>query len=172
MTVPAGEIVNKVAQSGLVTLDLADYADARPRSVIDLKDRLFMGQILRERDLREWAAAHDWSQYAGHNVLITCSADAVIPGWAWMLPVIFLQPFAANIVSGSMEDLDRVLFMKALDTINFDTFQDKKVVVKGCGDVPIPTSAFVELTARLRAVAAKIMYGEPCSTVPLFKKEK
>ncbi len=164
------EIVNKVAQSGLISLDLADYYNRGERVVIDLKDRLFRGQILREKDLREWTAAQDWSQYAGKNVLLTCSVDAVIPGWAWLLFTVHLQPFCETLVQGKYEDLEKELFRKAMDKIDFSQFEGKKIVVKGCGDIEIPTSVYVDLTAKLRPWAAKIMYGEPCSTVPLFKK--
>lgn len=167
-----GEIVNKIAQSGLISFDLAEYYDRGERVVIDLKDRLFMGQILREKDLREWAASHDWVQYSGKNVLLTCSVDAVIPGWAWLLLVTYLQPFAKTLVQGSREDLEKELFRKALDQIDFSRFKDKKVVVKGCGDIEIPVSVYTDLTARLMPWASKIMYGEPCSTVPLYKKAK
>jgi Protein of unknown function (DUF2480) len=165
-----GEIINRVAQSELLTFDLADLHDKGPRAIVDLKGRLFMGQILREKDLREWVKAEDWSQYQGKHVLITCSVDAIIPAWAYMLLATVLEPFASTLVFGTVQDLETKLFMDALDKTDFAQFEGKKVVVKGCGDIEIPTSVYVDLTRRLRPYASKIMYGEPCSTVPLYKK--
>lgn len=165
-----GEIVNRVAQSALQTFDLADYHDKGERCVIDIKDRLFMGQILREKDFREWVKSVDWSQYQGKNVLLTCSADAIVPVWAYMILATVLEPFCAALVFGKHNDLETLLFLKALDKVDFSEYEGKKVVVKGCGDVEVPEAVYVELTRRLRPYADKIMYGEPCSTVPLYKK--
>lgn len=166
------DIVNKVALSPLVTLDLADYHDPAPRVGIDIAERLFMGMILKEADYRAWLDSTDWSQYSGQHVHIHCSADAIIPGWAWMLLAIQLQPFALSVVFGSRDDLERTIWQKSLDRIDYTAWEGKKIVVKGCGDIPVPQSAYVELIVRLRAIADKLMYGEPCSTVPLWKKEK
>lgn len=166
------DIVNKVALSPLVSLDPADYHDPAPRVGIDIAERLYMGMLLKEADFRAWIDSHDWSQYSGQHVHLHCSADAIIPGWTWMLLAIQLQPFARTVVFGSREDLEHAIWQKAIQQIDYTALEGKKIVVKGCGDLPIPQTAYVELILRLRAVADKLMYGEPCSTVPLWKKEK
>ena len=171
MTMP-DEIVNRVALSPLVTLDLADYHDARPRVAFDIAPRLYKGLILREQEFRDWIAAEDWSQYTGQHVHIINSVDAIVPAWAWMLLSISLEPFAATIVFGSEADLEKEIWRKQLDSISFAEFNGKKVVVKGCGEIDIPTTTYVDLVRRLRPLADKLMYGEPCSTVPLYKKPK
>ncbi|MGA0556073.1 DUF2480 family protein [Larkinella sp. VNQ87] len=166
------EIVNRVAKSGLVTLDLEDYYHAGERVVYDLKDNLFMGLILKEKDFREFLKAHDWSQYAGKNVAITCSEDAIVPTWAYMLLTLYLEPHAHLIVFGSLEDLEEKLYFDAIARINIEDYRDARVVVKGCSKVPVPTAAYVEVARRLRPVAQSIMFGEPCSTVPLYKRPR
>jgi hypothetical protein len=166
------DIVNKIALSPLVSFDLADYYDAAPRVGIDIAERLFRGMILKESDFRAWLEQHDWAQYQGQHVHLYCSADAIIPGWTWMLLAIQLQPFAATIVFGSREDLEKAIWQKSLARIDYTALEGKKIVVKGCGDIEIPQATFVEFIVRLRAIADKLMYGEPCSTVPLWKKEK
>lgn len=166
------DIVNRLALSPLVSFDLADYYDDAPRIEIDIAPRLFMGMILKEKDYREWLDAENWQQYQGKHVYLHCSADAVIPGWAWMLLAIQLQPFAETIVMGNREDLEKAIWQKSLDRIDYSALEGKKIVVKGCGEIEIPQSAYVDLIVRLRSIASKLMYGEPCSTVPLWKKEK
>ncbi|GAB3268031.1 DUF2480 family protein [Larkinella harenae] len=165
-------IVNRVAKSGLVTLDLEDYYHSGERLVYDLKDNLFMGMILKEKDFREFLKAHDWSQYAGKNVAVTCSEDAIIPTWAYMLLTIYLEPYAHTVVFGSLQDLEEKLYFDAINRITIEDYRDSRVVVKGCSKVPVPTAAYVEVTRRLRPVAQSIMFGEPCSTVPLYKRPK
>jgi Protein of unknown function (DUF2480) len=164
------EIINKVAQSGLISFDLADYYQTGERVIYDLKDNLFHGLILKEKDFREFLKNHDWQTYQGKNVAIVCTADAVVPTWAYMLLALQLQPHANFVVYGNLETLENALFQKSLATINLENFGDKKVVVKGCGDLPIPTFAYTELTRLLLPVVASLMFGEPCSTVPLYKK--
>ncbi|MGV3559832.1 DUF2480 family protein [Larkinella arboricola] len=166
------EIVNRVAKSGLVTLDLEDYYHPGERIIYDLKDNLFMGMILKEKDFRDFLKAHDWSQYAGKNVAVTCSEEAIIPTWAYMLLTIYLEPHAHTVVFGSLQDLEEKLYFDAINRINIDDFRDSRVVVKGCSKVAVPTAAYVEITRRLRPVAQSIMFGEPCSTVPLYKRPK
>lgn len=166
------EIINRVARSGLVTLDLEDYYHPGERVVYDLKVNLFMGQILREKDFREFLKTHNWSQYAGQNVAVTCSEDAIVPTWAYMLLGVHLEPFANMVVFGSLNDLDEKLYFDAITRINPADYQDARVVVKGCSKVPVPTAAYVELTRVLRPVVAALMFGEPCSTVPLYKRAK
>ncbi len=166
------EIINRVARSGLVTLDLEDYYHPGNRVVYDLKDNLFMGQILREKDFREFLKTHEWSQYAGKNVAVTCSEDAIVPTWAYMLLAVHLEPFANVVVFGSLNDLNEKLYFDAIARINPADYQDARVVVKGCSKVPVPTAAYVELTQVLRPVVSALMFGEPCSTVPVYKRAK
>ena len=164
-------IVNKVASSGLITLDLEAYYDQGERLVYDIKDNLFHGLILREKDFREFIKTHDWSQYAGKNVAITCSADAIVPTWAYMLLSNRLSPYVNELVFGSLETLEAILLSKALAKIDFNAYANERVVVKGCADIDIPVFAYVEITRQLSKVAKSIMYGEPCSTVPIFKRK-
>ena len=165
-------IVNKVAESGLLTIDLEEYYPQEEVSVFDLKEYLFMGLILKEKDYREALKNLDWSLYQNKNVCITCTADAVIPVWAYMLAATHLQPVAKEIVFGNEDFLHRTLFLKNLSKINVEEFADKRVVIKGCGDKLISETAYVEITKLLRPVVKSIMYGEPCSTVPIYKKAK
>ena len=162
--------VNKVTESGLITLDLEKYYPKGDTAVFDLKEHLFMGMILKEKDFREALKNLDWSVYTNKNVALTCSVDAVIPVWAWMLVATYLQPIAKEIVMGDEKELHKNLFLKNLSAINVNEFTDKKVVIKGCGETPIGDYVYMEITKLLRPVAKSIMYGEPCSTVPVFKK--
>ena len=163
-------IVNKVAESGLITLDLEEYYPKEETAVFDLKDHLFMELILKEKDYREALKNLDFSIYQNKNVAITCSADAVIPMWAYMLAATYLQPVAKEVIFGNEDFLHRTLFLKNLSQINPADFVDKRVVIKGCGDKNISETAYVEITKLLTPVAKSIMYGEPCSTVPIYKK--
>jgi hypothetical protein len=163
-------IVNRVAKSGLVTLDLEDYYHAGERVLYDLKDNLFMGMILKEKDFRAFLKEHDWSQYAGKNVAITCTEDAIVPTWAYMLLTLQLQPYANTVVYGTLDDLNEKLYFDAIATIQPEDYRNAKVVVKGCSKVAVPTAAYVELTRVLTPVVQSLLFGEPCSTVPLYKK--
>jgi hypothetical protein len=165
------EIVNKVASSGLVTLDLEAYYPKEEIAVFDLKPHLFMELILKEKDFREAMSQYDWSQYQGKVVAVTCTADAIIPMWAYMLVASYLQPIAGQVIFGDEKAALQQLFLEKINTIPVDTFNDKRVVVKGCGDLPIGEFAYMAITTRLRPVAKSIMYGEPCSTVPIYKKK-
>jgi hypothetical protein len=164
-------IINRVAQSGLISFDLADIYPQGERVEYDIKNNLFHGLILKEKDFREFIKEHDWSQYQGKHIALTCSADAIVPTWAYMLLANKLTPYAATVVFGSLELLETILFERAISQVDIDKYQDQRIVVKGCGDIPIPVSAYVELTARLTKVAKSIMYGEPCSTVPVYKRK-
>jgi len=164
------DFVNKVAESGLITLNLEDFYPKEHIKVFDLKEYLFMELILKEKDFRTALIATDWSVYQNANVAITCSADAIIPMWAYMLIASYLQPIAANIVFGDEAKLINALILKNLQSFNAAEFTDKRVVVKGCGDISIPETAYVEITNQLRPYVKSIMYGEPCSTVPIYKK--
>lgn len=166
------EIINRVANSPLITFDLEDYYPEGERVVYDIKDNLFQEMILREKDFRTFVKEHDWSQYQDQYVALTCSVDAIVPTWAYMLLATKLEPYARRVVFGSLETLEAVLFQEVLSQIDPADFQDAKVVVKGCGNKPVPPFAYVEITRLLRPYATSIMYGEPCSTVPLYKKPK
>ncbi len=167
-----GMIVNKVSESGLITLDLEEYYPKEETAVFDMKDHLFMGLILKEKEFRETMKTLDLSIYKGKNIALTCSADAVIPMWAYMLAASYLEPIANEVVFGDKEFLHKALFLKNIFKINTADYTDKKVVIKGCGEVPISETAYVAITGLLRPVAKSIMYGEPCSTVPIYKKPK
>ncbi len=163
-------IVNKVAISALVTLDLEKFYPEGETVVFDMKDHLFMELILKEKDYREGLKNLDRSIYQNKNVCITCSVDAVIPVWAYMLAASYLQPLAKDVVLGNEAFMHEVLFLKNIWKIDAKEYEGKRVVVKGCGDKKIPDAAYAEITKILRPVAKSIMYGEPCSTVPVYKK--
>ena len=164
-------IINKVANSGLITLDLEEYYHSGERVIYDIADNLFHGLILREKDFREFLKQHNWAQYQDKNVAIICSADAIVPTWAYMLLAIYLEPYANLFVFGSMEMLESALFEQALSKIDLSQYKEGKVVIKGCSNIPVPTYAYVEITRLLKPYARSIMYGEPCSTVPIYKKK-
>ena len=164
-------IINKVALSPLLSLDLEEYYPKEPVVLFDLKPHLFMELILKEKDFRAALQNHDWTQYQDKIVAVTCTTDAVIPVWAYMLVASYLQPVARDIIFGDEKVALQQQFLKNINSINVDEFADKRVVVKGCGDVPIGEFAYMEITKKLRPVAKSIMYGEPCSTVPIFKNK-
>jgi hypothetical protein len=164
-------IVNKVAQSGLISFDLAELNVAGERILYDIKDNLFHGLILREKDFREFVKTHDWQQYRGKHVAITCSADAIVPTWAYMLLATKLTSFADTVIFGDLGILETLIYDRELNKIDLDKYQDQRIVIKGCGEINIPVSAFVTLTSKLEKVAKSVMYGEPCSTVPIFKRK-
>lgn len=166
----ANEIVNKVAESGIITLDLAEFYPKQEVKTFDLKDYLFMGLILKEKDYRAALQTTDWTVYENKNVCVVCSADAIIPMWAYMLAASYLQPFAANVVFGNEHKLVEDLINNEIATINVENYIDKRVVIKGCGEQEIPASAYVAITSKLKPVVKSLMYGEPCSTVPIYKK--
>jgi hypothetical protein len=166
------EIVNRVTSSALVTFDLEDYYPKGDRVLIDIKEQLFQGLILREKDFREFIRTKNWSEYANKFVAITCSDDAVIPTWAYMLLTSALQPFARKIIFGNLEHLENKIFSDVLTTVDWSKFSGAKVVIKGCSKLPVPISAYVEATESMRPFAQSIMFGEACSTVPVYKKPK
>jgi hypothetical protein len=165
-------IVNKVAESGLLNIDLEDFYPKGKRVILDIKDELFQGIILKEKDFRTFIKEKDWSTFQDQYVAITCSVDAIIPTWAYMLLAAQLQPYAKKFVFGSLENLETTLYNTVFDSMNFDEYVDARVIIKGCGNLPVPVAAFVELTSRLRPIVKTMMYGEACSTVPLYKKAK
>ena len=162
--------INKVAESGIITINLEDFL---PNDVMlfDLKSFLFMELILKEKDYRAALLSHDWQQYNGKQVILTCSADAIIPVWAYMLAANYLQPVAQRIVMSNEVQGKKELMLSAIREMNIEPYHDQRVVIKGCGDIPIPDEAYAIITATLRPVVKSIMYGEPCSTVPIYKKK-
>lgn len=166
------EIVNRVATSGIVSLDLEELYHPGERVLYDIKDNLWQGMILREKDFRDFLKTHDWSQYQGKNVAIICSEDAIVPTWAYMLLAVQLEPFANAIVFGDLNMLEDKLFSDSIARLNITEFVGKRVVVKGCSKVAVPVSAYVEISRLLKPVVQSLMFGEPCSTVPLYKKPK
>jgi len=166
------EIVNKVENSSLVQIDLATFYPQGKRSTFDLKPWLFQELILKENDFREHVKNHDWLQYQDQYVAITCSTDVIIPSWAFLMIAIALEPFAKKAVYGNQETLETVLFEEVFANHDFTQYKDSKVIIKGCGHLPIPQQAYVSYISKLTPFANAIMFGEPCSSVPLFKKGK
>jgi hypothetical protein len=164
------EIINKVASSGLINIDLEDYYIKGPRKQIDITGQLFMGQILREKDFREWIKTHNWQQYQDAFVAVHCSADAIVPVWAYMLVAASLNTIAKRVVFGDLETLESELYKEIIDSIDVAAFFGQRLIIKGCGNLPVPRSAFVNLTSKLLPIAKSIMYGEACSTVPVYKR--
>jgi hypothetical protein len=165
------EIVNRVASSALVTFDLEQYYSPGERVLVDIRDQLYEGLILKEREFRNFIKTHDWNAYRGKYVAITCSADAIVPTWAFMLVAIALEPVAAKFVFGDLEELEIRLFLDELEKVDWRAFENAKVVIKGCSKISVPVALYVEAIAKIKPVALSIMFGEPCSTVPLYKKK-
>lgn len=165
-------LINRVAASGLITLNLEEFFPEGEIAIFDLKDYLFMELILKEKDFRTALKELDWSQYSKKNLLITCSTDAIIPIWAYMLVTAHATPFAKSIFQGSEEEFYKKAFSDTLNKLDIHQYQDKLLVIKGCSNKPVPTAAYVELTHLLQPIAKSIMFGEPCSTVPIYKKPK
>lgn len=165
-------ILNKVATSGIVTFDLEEMYPPGERVVFDLKPLLWQEIALKEDDLRTFCKAHDWSQYAGKSVSVHCSVDAIVPTWAFMLVATHLQPHAAFITQGDAEKLERAVFTRFVQRLDVEPYRNARVVVKGCSKLPVPLNTYVELSAKLLPVVKSLMFGEPCSTVPLYKAPK
>lgn len=166
------EIVNRVASSSIITVDLEEFYRKEPRVVFDLKEFLFMELVLKEKDFREALKTLDWSQYEGKLVAITCTADAIVPNWAFLLVATYLEKLGVDYVIGDLIALEQFLFDKELSKINPLDFSGKPVVVKGCSKFPVPLYAYGRLVSIVQPHAKSIMYGEPCSTVPLYKAPK
>ena len=163
--------VNKVANSGIETINLEDYFPTGERVVIDVKELLFMGLVLKEKDFREWIKTNDWSQYSNKFVAIYCSTDAIVPTWAYMLISTKLSGIAQKVVFGDLNALEAALWESALNKLDVNHYTDKKVVIKGCGDLPVSAAAYTNISSKLVPVVQSLMYGEPCSTVPVFKRK-
>lgn len=165
------DIINRVANSNLITIDLEDYYPTGDRHLFDIKDWLFEGFVLREKDFRTHVVNHNWSLYKNTYVALTCSTNAIIPGWAYMLLSIALEPYTKKIVIGNLETLETAIFQDVVNTIDVSNFANKPVIIKGCSKKPIPDNAYIMLTTKLKPVVKSIMYGEACSSVPLYKKK-
>ncbi|PKP14051.1 MAG: hypothetical protein CVU08_02375 [Bacteroidetes bacterium HGW-Bacteroidetes-3] len=168
----ADEIVNRVANSQLKTIDLEDFYPKGTRTVIDIKNWLFHEQILKETDFREHLKNHNWSQYKDQFVALSCSSDAIIPSWAFMLITTYVSPFAKKIVVGNLATLETSIFQDIIAHFDVEDFAGKPVIIKGCSNKPIPETAYIQLIEKLQPVVKSIMFGEACSTVPLYKKGK
>ncbi len=166
----AEEIINRVAQSKLVTIDLEDYYPAGERVLFDISDWLMEGLILREKDFRKYVAEYDWSQHQGQYVSLTCATDAIIPAWAYMLISVHLTPFVEKVIIGTFEQLETAIYQDIINNLDVAAYKDKPVIIKGCANKPIPDNAYTMMTAKLHNVAKSVMYGEACSSVPLYKK--
>lgn len=165
-------IPNKIAASGLITLSLEDFYPKGERKHLDIAPWLYEGMILREKDFRESVKNHDWSQYQNCYVSVDCSADAIIPQWAYMLLGVELEPFAKKVVYGNQERLESLLMDEAISQADLSEYEDRRVILKGCGHLPIPPHAYVAFVNKLKPYAKSIMFGEACSTVPIYKKKK
>lgn len=165
------QIINRVVDSGLISIDLEEIYPSGENIVIDIKDQLFQGIILREKDFREYVKTHNWESYKDKNVAIICSEDAIIPTWAYMLIVVKLQPHANAVIFGNLDALELSLWQTELSKLNLSNYNNSKIVIKGCSNKPVPVFAYAELVRLLMPIAASIMYGEPCSTVPLYKRK-
>lgn len=167
----ADEIINRVANSKLVTVDLEDYYPKGNRVLFDIKDWLFEGLVLREKDFRAQVASFDWSQYQDGYVALTCSTDAIIPGWAFMLISIELQPYVNRVIIGDLEALETAIYQDIITNLDVSEYKDVPIIIKGCSKKPVPQNAYIMLANKLKPVAKSIMYGEACSSVPLYKSK-
>lgn len=165
-------IVNRVATSSLIQLDLEEWYDARPRKLFDLKDYLYQELIVKELDFRSALKVHDWAQYTGCHLAINCSVDAIVPTWAFMLVANYAASFAVSITFGNRDQIDVILFDRWIENLDLEPYKNGKVIVKGCSKHPVPVSAYVAISAKLTPVVQSLMFGEPCSNVPLYKRKK
>jgi len=166
----AGEIVNRVANSKLVTLDLEDHYPEGKRVLLDIKHWLFEGLVLREKEFRSFIKAHDWSQYQDQYVAITCSTDAIVPAWAYMLIAAALEPYSKTQIIGDLTDLETSIYQDIIKDMDVSEYKDKPIIIKGCSNRPVPLNAYTQLTQKLKSVATSVMYGEACSSVPIHKR--
>lgn len=165
------EIINKVAQSKLVTFDLEDYYPEGKRHLLDISEWLFEGFLLKEKDFREIAKNHNWQQYEDSYVALTCSTDAIIPAWAYMLLTTYLTPLTKKVIIGDLEQLETSIYQDAINQLDLSNLKDLPVIVKGCSNKPVPQNAYIYLIEKLQPIVKSIMYGEACSSVPLFKRK-
>lgn len=165
------EIVNRVKESGLISIDLADYKPKSPMVGIDISEQLWQGLVIKEKDFRSWIKEEDWDQYLNKSVYIHCSADAIVPTWAYMLIGAQLGAREIDYIVGQEQDLFKKLIVQRIQEESLEDYQDGRIIIKGCADIPAPEFAMMELVKHLQPVAKSIMYGEPCSTVPVFKRK-
>lgn len=164
------EIINRVTSSNLMTIDLEDFYPQGERVVLDIKNWLYEGFVLREKEYRTYVEEHDWTLYKGKFVAVDCSIDAIIPGWAYMLITAKLQPYAKFTVQGNLEQLETSLYQTVINGLDVSIYKDKPVIIKGCSNKPVPSNAYLWITSKLIPIAKSVMYGEACSSVPLYKK--
>jgi len=165
-------LVNRVASSGLITINLEDFFPKEELVIFDIKDYLHMELMLKEKEFRAALKEHDWTMYQNKNVAIHCSTDAIVPVWAFMLVAAYVEPYANDTFQGDAEAFYKVAFREVLADLDASQYEQKRIVIKGCSNKPVPPAAYVELTQKLRPFAQSIMYGEPCSTVPIFKRPR
>ena len=166
------KIVNRVVTSKLITIDLEDFYPEGERIIFDISKWLFEGLILKEKDFRKSVEQYNWAQYKNKYVALTCLTDAIIPSWAYLLITTRLSPFAKKTVVGNLELLETIIFQEIISNLELDNFKDKPIIIKGCSNKPIPDTASSLLIQKLLPVVKTIMFGEACSTVPLFKRKK
>ena len=167
----AEEIINRVANSKLMVVDLEEFYPQGQRIVFDIKDWLYEGFVLREKDFRQTVKTYDWSKHQDQFVALTCSTDAIIPAWAYMLLTMELQPYAKKIRIGDLEALETSIYQEIIDNLDVEPYRNKPLIIKGCANKPVPANAYIMLSGKLKPVAKSIMYGEACSSVPLFKRK-
>lgn len=165
------EIINRVAKSPLVTIDLEEFYIEGKRVFFDLKDFLYEGIVLKEKDFREKLKNHDWEQYKDAYVAMDCTTDAIIPSWGYLLVGTYLQPFVKKMIKGSLEDLETMLYQNIINELDLTPYINKKIIVKGCSKKPVPETAYIQLIEKIQPHVQSIMYGEACSTVPLIKNK-
>ena len=165
------EIINRVANSKLITLDLEDFYPQGNRILFDIKDWLLEGLVLREKEFRNYVTQHDWAQYQNSYMALTCSTDAIVPAWAYMLLTTHLNPYAKKVVVGNLETLETSIYQDIITNLDVSEFDGKPIIIKGCSNKPVPKNAYLLLTSKLIPVAKSIMYGEACSSVPLYKRK-
>lgn len=168
-----GELVNRVANSGLITIKLEEFLPTEKIVAFDLKDYLFQELILKEKDFRLALKELDWSALSGDALAVFCSTDAIIPQWAYMLVAVSAKPYFSTIHNDTPDAVFSLLMKQRLDKeLDYQSFEGQRVVVKGCSDQPVPPSAYIDIACGLQPYAQSIMYGEPCSTVPIFKRPR
>jgi hypothetical protein len=168
----ADQIINRVANSSLKTIDLEDFYPSEKRTIIDIKPWLFNEFILKEKDFRNSLKNHDWTKYKNQYIALTCSTNAIIPSWAYMLIATYLTPFAKKTIVGNLQELENAIFQDILNDFDYKAYQNLPVIIKGCANKPIPETAYIQLIKNLQPIAKSIMFGEACSSVPLFKAAK
>lgn len=167
------KVINKIAQSGLITLNLEKFFPKDFEIIaFDLKPYLFQELILKEKDFRKSLSELNWAQFSNKNVAVFCSVDAIIPAWAYMLIAVNLAPFTKNIFYGKPEEWKEQLLLDAIQKADISKYENEKIILKGCGATPVPESAYITLSLRLQPIVSSLMFGEACSTVPIFKKKK